>query len=409
MQRKEAIVGKFAQAAKTFQGDRVKNIRFLLTDERGMILFISLTILCVLLAAGIGIRTMLQNDYRVLANLRGGTEVFYYAAAGIEWSKSEVARTLSLPPVPANQTVGFQSGVFSVAFISPSSHGPLAASVVVRSTGSLGPSSHVVQAQLTKAYDLADAALVLRGNGKTVNLTGSPIFISGADYDPTAGSVAPGAKPRPAISTSDEALRGLVQQALGNPPQDILDGAGLGLVTSEYLSVAAMSQFADGVCASPSAIVTGLPPSGDLVVENQTWGTPASPELRCFEGSSAGGDALTVAGNIAGAGVLIVKNADLALSGSFRWEGLIIVTGEEVGLMASGPADKEINGGVIVNEVGNPGSTKAILDIQGNFRLRFSRSGLASSAGFISTSMLEQAAPALPFVITQNYWRTVTP
>ena len=377
-----------------------------------MILFSSLTILSVLLAVGIGIRTMLQNDYKILANLRGGTEAFYISVAGIEWSKNEIGRMLIIPPAPENRTVNFQSGSFSVAFMSPTSVGPLAATVVVRSTGSLGPSSHILQAQLTKTYDLADAALSLRGNAATVNLGSSPIVISGADYDPATGNAVAGAKPRSAISTSDDSLRGLVQQALGNAPQAILDSAsaGPGLATSGYLPATSVTQMVNDLCASAAAVVTIVPSSGALLIfENQIWGTPSSPALRCFEGLAASGDAITMAGNITGAGILIVRNADLVLAGSYRWEGLIIIAGGEVGLRVSGPSDKEMIGGVILNETGSPTSAKAILDIQGNLRLRFSRKTLARSAGFMSTATLEQIASALPFVISQNYWRTVTP
>ena len=77
----------------------------------------ALTILTVLLAVGIGIRVMLKNDYRVVANLRGGTEAFYYSAAGIEWSKNEVASDVAFPPVPANQMKSFASGAFAVSFL----------------------------------------------------------------------------------------------------------------------------------------------------------------------------------------------------------------------------------------------------------------------------------------------------
>lgn len=389
----------------------MKISRHLLADQQGVILFSSLTILSVLLAVGIGIRTMLQNDYKILANLRGGTEAFYVSAAGIEWSKSELGRTLTLPPAPANQTVSFQTGSFSISFMSPTSVGPLAASVVVRSTGSLGPSSHILQAQLTKTYDLADAAISLRGNAAAVNFGSSPILISGADYDPATDNAVPGAGPRSAISTSDDSLRDLVQQALGSAPQAVLDSPNIspGLTTSSRLPPTSVTQLVDDLCASAAAVVTIVPSSGALIFENQIWGTLSSPELRCFEGLAASGDAITIAGNTTGAGILIVRNADLVLAGSCRWEGLIIIAGGEIGLRVSGPSDKEMIGGVILNETGSPTSVKAILDIQGNIRLRFSRKTLARSAGLMSIATLEQAVPALPFVISQNYWRTVTP
>ena len=382
-----------------------------LAGQQGIVLFTSLTILTVLLAVGIGIRTMLQNDFKVLTNLRGGTEVFYISAAGIEWSKNEISRTPVMPPAPENRTVSFQAGSFSVVFLSPTQMDPLAASVVVRSTGMLRASSHIIQAQLTKSYDLSDAALSIRGSAGQVNLGSSPVFISGSDYDPATGHAVAGAKPRLAISASDETLRALIQNALDSAPQTVLDSASAspGLATSGHLPAASVAQLADHLCSSGSAVVTLMPPSGSVSFENQTWGNPTAPELRCFEGLSTPGDTVTLTGDTAGAGILIVRNADLILAGAMNWEGLILITGGEVGLRASGPANKEIIGGILINETASPTKTTAILDIQGSFRLRFSRKTLARAAGLVSSAALDQVASALPFVITQNYWRTVEP
>ena len=152
-------------------------------NSRGMVLVTCLTILSALLAVGIGIRVMLQNDFRVLANLRGGTEAFYYSSAGLEWSKNEIAGVTAFPPTPPNQSKSFASGGFAVTFSSPVVTGPLAARIVVRSVGTTGTSSHTVQARLTKTYDLADGAVALRGNAAGVNFSGTGIFISGADHD----------------------------------------------------------------------------------------------------------------------------------------------------------------------------------------------------------------------------------
>jgi hypothetical protein len=368
-----------------------------------------LAILTVLLAVGIGTRAMLQNDYRVLGNLRVGTEAFYIANAGIEWAKNEIGRTLAMPPAPADRVVSFRSGNFSVAFSSPAQVGPIAASLVVRSVGTLGPSSHMLQAQLTKTYDLTDAALTIRGNVRQTVFGSSPVVISGADYDPNAHSVATGAKPRPAITTADESLRALVQNTLDSASQTVLDGANPSLTTSGYLPSAAASQLVNQLCASAAAIVTMIPVGGSVSFVNQNWGTPAAPELRCFEGLSVTGDDVTLADNIVGAGILIVRNADLVMAGVVQWQGLIIVTGSEVGLRVSGAANKEIFGGILLNETGSPMSAKAILEIHGNFGLRFSRKALARSATLVPTAALVQATPVLPFVITQNYWRTVNP
>ena len=165
-----------------------------------MVLASCLTILSVLLALGIGIRVMLQNDYRILANLRSSTHSFYYSVAGIEWSKNEIAEVNIFPPVPANQTKSFANGIFDVRFSSPAIVGPLTARLTVRSTGTVANATHIIEAQLLKSYELSDAALAIRGNPARALLSGGEILISGADHDPTNGTAKSGGKPRLAIS-----------------------------------------------------------------------------------------------------------------------------------------------------------------------------------------------------------------
>jgi hypothetical protein len=383
-----------------------------LKNQYGLVLVSSLTILTLLLVIGIGVGVVLQNDYRVLANLRGGTEAFYVSVAGLEWSKDEIAQTATFPPVPVDQTKDFAGGKFAVSFLSPTVVEPLAARLVVRSVGTIGSSSHVLQAQLTKTYDLADAAIGVRGNASRINLSGNPVFISGVDHDPSTGKPVPGTQGRHAVSTSDDRLRGLVIEAMGDPPrQGILESGGAvpSIGTSNLLPPTVINQLAGGLCSSPGVSVTSIPSEGSLILENQAWGTPASPQLRCIEGLPTSGDGVTLDGVITGAGILIIKDADLILTGSFRWEGLIITTGSEVGLKVIGSSSKEILGAVIVNESGGPGSTKAILDIQGNLRMLFSRQALGRAAGLVPTPILDNAYAALPSVISQQYWRTVSP
>src|ERR671925_1959162 len=131
--------------------DRLKN-------QYGLVLVSSLTILTVLLVIGIGVGVMLQNDYRVLANLRGSTEAFYVSVAGLEWSKHEIAQTQSFPPVLVDQTKNFVGGEFAVSFVSSSVAGPLTAKVVVRSVGTIGGSSHVLQAHVAQKHELPRSA-----------------------------------------------------------------------------------------------------------------------------------------------------------------------------------------------------------------------------------------------------------
>jgi len=148
--------------------------------------------------------------------------------------------------------------------------------------------------------------------------------------------------------------------------------------------------------------------AGALVYENQTWGTRADPELRCIDGLSEPGDGVTLAGSMNGSGILVVRNADLIVTGSLRWEGLIIVSGTDVSFNVTGAGSKVILGGLMINETGTP-TGKAILDIQGNVRLLFSRQGLAQTAHLIAPSILDTTYASLPATVRQDYWRAVTP
>jgi hypothetical protein len=112
---------------------------------------------------------------------------------------------------------------------------------------------------------------------------------------------------------------------------------------------------------------------------------------------------------MSGVGILIVRNSDLLLTGSLHWEGLIIVTGGDVSFKSTGMDNKEVFGGVLVNETGIPSGAKAILDVQGNLRLLFSRQALAQAAALVASSTLNSTYPSLPARLTQDYWRTVTP
>jgi hypothetical protein len=383
-----------------------------LRNSRGIVLMSALTILSVLLAVGIGIRVMLKNDYQVVANLRGGTEAFYYSAAGIEWSKNEVASTAAFPPVPANQMKSFAAGAFAVSFLHPVLVGPLTARVAARSVGTIGPSSHVLEALLTKTYDLADGALALRGAAARMNISGSGLFISGTDHDPANGNPLTAAKSRNAISVSDSTMNDLVMGALGNPPPvGILDSANdvQAVALSDYLSGTAIAQLANDLCAAPGALVHSVPSGGTLAFENQVWGSQATPQLHCIEGQPTGGDGASFTGNNSGVGILVVKNADLILNGGFHWDGLVIVSGQEVGLKVLGSSSKEVMGATLINETGAPGSATAIFDIQGNLRLLFSRQALRRASVLIPSVALSHAYAALPSYVLQDYWRTVIP
>ena len=389
---------------------RTGHMRF--DDQRGMVLYSSLLILSLLVAVGVGARVMLQSDFKLLANMRASMEAFYVAEAGIEWSKDEIRKNFSHPPILPSGAQSFSSGNFSVSFLSPTAVTSLVARIVVRSTGAVGSSSQVVQAQVTKTYDLADGAISLRGSANRVNFAGNPLLISGVDYDPATGQAVAGSKARLAISVPDEILQGLVEQGLSENQQSGNVGSGGGtsaIAESDFIPASAVVRFADGLCSSAQAVTTLVPSDGVLLLAGQTWGTRTSPQLRCVEGLAGPGDSVNLGGGVTGAGILVVRNADLIVSGSLQWEGLIVVTGSNVSFKVTGGESKEIYGSLMVNETGTPGTGTAILDIQGSVRVLFSRPALNRVASLIPSSTLNATYSSLPSMISQEYWRTVTP
>jgi len=376
-----------------------------------MVLLSTLLVLSLLIAVGMGARVMVHNDTGISGNLRLSTNAFYLAEAGIEWSKYEISATSSHPPTPANRAQSFAAGTFSIAFVSTTATTPLVAKIVVRSTGTAGTATHLLQSQLTKTYDLADGAVALRGNGSRANLNGTGFVISGVDHDPATASAVPDAKARPGITVSGDALRGAVVDGLDASQQSNIVGTGgtPAIVRSSDVPGAALAQLANDLCSSAQAIPLAVPADGILSVDSQEWGNRALPQLRCIEGLPGAGDAVRLMGNVTGGGILVVRNAELIASGPLHWEGLIIVTGASVGFTVVGPDAKEIYGSLMVNETGAPGSETAILDIRGNVRLLFSRAALNGIAALVPAATLTDAYAYLPSNVTQDYWRMVTP
>ena len=386
--------------------------RKLICDERGMVLFSSLLLISLLMAAGMGAWIAIQNDYRITNNLRQGTAVFYLAEAGIEWAKQQINQAAIHPPRPTDRVQSFSSGIFSVAFLSSVPVTPLTAKIVIRSTGASGISSQTVQAQITKAYDLADGAIGLRGAETSVSLSSNSFLVSGFDSDPISGAPVAGAKPRSAISTSNATLRAQIDAALpALKPGNVIGGENNTAVSqSDLIASPIITQLGDDLCRAPHAVTTVIPVGGTLSVAGETWGSRSAPQLHCIEGLPGTGDSVTVGGKFSGVGILVVRNAELVANSAFRWEGLIIVTGTGVGFRVVEEENKEVYGAVMINETGSvAATTPTILALQGAINVFYSRSALDRVVGLVPSATLETVYASLPSTITQDYWRSVNP
>jgi len=147
-----------------------------------------------------------------------------------------------------------------------------------------------------------------------------------------------------------------------------------------------------------------------LSLANQVWGSRAAPELHCINGLVENGDSVTTGANFKGAGILVVRDVQLIASGSLHWEGLILITGNDIGFRTAGEENKEVIGALIINETGPAaGAGPALLDIQGAIRIIYSRAALGGSAGLIQSATLANNYNWLPFYLKQHYWRSLNP
>ena len=92
--------------------------------------------------------------------------------------------------------------------------------------------------------------------------------------------------------------------------------------------------------------------------------------------------ALTLNGNVTGYGVLVVEDGDLKVLGNFNWYGLVIVTGQWVGVGFMGSlngTDQYVYGSVISNETSTDPLYEGV--VYADAKLRYSCQALNNAAG----------------------------
>ncbi len=106
--------------------------------------------------------------------------------------------------------------------------------------------------------------------------------------------------------------------------------------------------------STPSTSPT-LTNGGGSCTVNQSLdlGSRTNPKLVYFKGdidTSSLFTGLTLNGNIQGAGILVVEDGDLTINGTFRWDGIVIVTGSYVGTGFANSSNVTINGALVSAE-----------------------------------------------------------
>lgn len=396
-----------------------------LKNESGVALVTGLVIMVLLTAIGTYAINMTEIDQTLSANLKASKQAFYLAEAGIERGRQPILASTAIPPAPAGFTENLASagypGSYSVTFpplcIMP--QGPAwQYRITVSSTGTIGTASKVLQSLVTKTYDPSDAAIAMRGNEAHSRFTGNAFSVDGRDYNhltDTSTTVAP----QLGISVENATLESTVEGALSSSQEDNIQGVD-GTATDPSVGVSSslpsgsVTSLANAICnAAPLLNRLVTPLNGTLTFSGTTTlGTRASPQIYCIDGVGTPGNMeFSLQGNFSGAGVLVVRNSDLVVRETFKYEGLIIVTGAKVGfgMIGGGNYQQNVYGSIMINETSTNGSSYKELVLDGNAAVKRSQSALAYAKQLIPATGISTIIPTFPVSVQQVSWVEVKP
>ena len=397
--------------------------------QRGVAFPLALFALVMLTGLLLVFLTMGGMETSVSGNLDSVTRARYVAESGLEWAFDQLVLAAALPngwnnvlsTSSGQMTTGMTLPGFAAAFgtfsvtvrndslandnlLTGQAVDPGGATtdtnnvVIVTSTGTYNGTTRQIQ-QVVSHPDLTlPGGVNLPGMGTNTSFSGNSFTINGNDtnLDNTAGAGIPGrcAPSVWGISVANAATENVVQASLSNQQKDNVTGkaqnAGPGLgdntITPDItLTPAQIAKFVNTV---RPYVDTSLQASGTSQLSYQNigdtcaanlndpncWGTRSNPKIIYVKGTVDPAQAfyaLRLSGTSTGAGILIIEDGDLSITGNFRWEGLILITGQYSGLRYGGGGNQTIYGGVVVNETVNANSEVEV-DAMGNPKVLYS-------------------------------------
>ncbi len=399
-------------------------------NEKGVALPLALFVLVMLSGLLLAFLTMSGMEPSVAANLNDVTRARYVAESGLEWAFDQLVAAAAQPNgwnnlLTANggqmatgmALPGFTAfaGTFSVTIrndnlandnqITGQPVDPGGATndtnnvVILTSLGTFNGATRQLQ-QVVSHPDLnLPGGVNLPGIGTNTTFSGNSFTITGNDtnLDNSAGAGIAGLCPPKVlgIGVANAATESIVQASLSNQQKDNVTGKqqtppgpGIGdntIAPDATLTPAQIAQFVSAVkpyadisLQASTANQLSYQNLGDTCAANlndpNCWGTTSNPKIVYVKGTVDPAQAfyaMSVSGTSTGAGVLIIEDGDLNITGDFRWEGLVIVTGQYVGLRYGGGGNQTMYGGVVVNETASANSEVEV-DAMGNAKILYS-------------------------------------
>lgn len=264
--------------------------------------------------------------------------------------------------------------------------------IILTATGTFNGATRQIQQVVTHVDLNFPGAIYLPGVGTNTAFSGNSFTITGNDtkLDDTPGACAPVW----GIGVADAPTESRVQSSLSQQQKDNVTGkpqsAGPGLgdntiAPDALLTPAQITKFVNAVkpyanlsLQADAANHLSYQGLGNTCATNwndtNCWGTRSNPKIVYIKGSldpQQAFYAVSISGQSTGAGILIIEDGDLSITGDFRWEGPVIITGQYVGLFYGGGGNQTIYGSIIVNETANVNSEVEV-DSRGNAKVVYS-------------------------------------
>jgi len=311
--------------------------------DRGMVLVMALFTMAALLVAATAALLVGASDVRATRNYRGAAQVHFVAESAILDAmqtvngpgtvnfQNEIVNNWSALWGSTSRNFGPFSGfTYNVAVYSganPANDGRF----VATANGTEGV-KNIVVATVTRTNipSTAPGAIYLVNDAPTDSIfNGNAFGVDGNDHHFTGGMGT--APPVPGISTRNATNTTEAINSLTSDQKDNVTGLGFStgppVVPSVWTSPAAPSLTQLNQIITDILARRGNPPvpaddNSSNINGNQTYGTPASPQITHLTGNN-----VKMNGNATGCGIMIVEG-DLQILGDFDFVGLMIVRGQ---------------------------------------------------------------------------------
>jgi Tfp pilus assembly protein PilX len=279
--------------------------------------------------------------------------------------------------------------------------------LILTSTGTIGNTTRTITVAISKIDFNINGALSFPGLQSDVNFSGSAFTIDGRSHmmgdapgNPTQSGV-----PNVygiSVNVNLPANELLIETALQNNQQNVVRGKdetnpsgwtqGANTVEADGTQTSAMiTKFVEHMKKYADISITSTPSSpysiqnvgstcATNINDSACWGTISTPKIVYIKGDlpnlATQMTSLAVSGTSEGTGILIVENGNFSISGNFRWNGPVIVTGNNVGVRYLGGGFQRIYGTAIVSELNNNEAPNLEGEITGNASLLYSKDAI---------------------------------